>query len=319
MRKVCFLIPASPNVAFFSQIAAFRLAVSRLSWSRWVPNIRVFFGGEIDLAGFVAWREALGDIDMVFLSNERFKRDSFFAQGDARFYMAPDDADVVVMSDADTLPVGSIEDVLDTVFQKGAVAGTIAHLPFPKPEGQSSRDAWLSAAEGLIHRPLAFDHEYTLLKFRSPEAQESERVCPFYLNFGVVFIADRTLRSVSEPYLKIRRILMNKITNRFFSAQIAFTLALTELDIPTLSLSMAYNYPNDPDADAGYPEALSDVRIFHYLRKADFDRWKIFASPEAYAEFLSADMSGSNAIFRDFVRSGFGEAYPFRLTSEAAS
>lgn len=319
MRKICFLIPASPNVAFFSQIAAFRLAISRLVWSRWTPSIRVFFGGQMDLAAFVAWREALGDMDMVFLSNERFQRDSFFAQGDARFYMAPDDADVVVLSDADTLPVGSIEDILDTVFDKGAVAGTIAHLPFPTAKGQSSRDAWLTAAEGLIQRPLAFDHEYSLLKFRSPELSIDERLCPFYLNFGVVFIAARALRTVAEPYLKIRRVLMSKIANRFFSAQIAFTLALTELDIPTISLSMAYNFPNDPDADAGYPEALSDVRIFHYLRKGHFDRWKIFASPQAYTEFLSAELSGSNAVFRDLVRSRFGDTFPFRLSDEAAS
>jgi hypothetical protein len=41
MKHVAILIPASPVPAFFSQIAAFSLALQNQRWSRWHPSLRV--------------------------------------------------------------------------------------------------------------------------------------------------------------------------------------------------------------------------------------------------------------------------------------
>lgn len=44
MKHVAILIPASPVPAFFSQIAAFSLALKSLRWSRWHPSLHVLMG-----------------------------------------------------------------------------------------------------------------------------------------------------------------------------------------------------------------------------------------------------------------------------------
>ena len=46
MRTVAFLIAASPNDAFYSQIAAISAALRCLDWVRWRPSVHVFVGGE---------------------------------------------------------------------------------------------------------------------------------------------------------------------------------------------------------------------------------------------------------------------------------
>lgn len=316
MAKVCFLIPASPTASFFSQIAAFQLAVRRLRWQRWTPSVRAIFGGPINSNDFLIWENALRDVDLIFLSQHRFERDGLFAQGDARFAMLPEDADVVVMADADTMLTGSVECVLDDVLAKNAIAGVIAHYPFPRFPGFTARTAWLDVAEGVIDRPLSFNERYSLQNFTYPDTLPGEQACPFYVNFGAVFIAGSTAKNISGHYRAIRRAIEGKLQNSYFSAQVALTLSVTELQIPTISLSMAYNFPNDPIAEAAYPDALADVRVFHYLRTEQFNRSEIFNSPENYQKFLSTELSGSNAVFQNFIRTRFGETFPFRSFSD---
>ncbi len=67
MKKVAILIPGSPNPAFFSQIAATTLALSRLDWRRWEPTVYVFLGGEPDFGALQAWRPYLRDTMMTFV------------------------------------------------------------------------------------------------------------------------------------------------------------------------------------------------------------------------------------------------------------
>ena len=132
MKKVAILIPASPNSAFFSQIAAFTLALSRLDWRRWDPTVYVFLGGEPDFGALQAWRPYLRDTMMTFVSASLSDAHRFYyAQIDSVFRCAPTDADVLIRMDADTLIVRNFEDLLDYVVDTNSVAGVTAHFPFP--------------------------------------------------------------------------------------------------------------------------------------------------------------------------------------------
>ena len=78
---------------------------------------------------------------------------------------------------------------------------------------------------------------------------------------------------------------------------------------------MRYNFPNDPVAEAAYPGELDQVAVVHYLRTAKFDRHSLFASPQAYADFLEASLSGADQRLRETVVDTFGHDYPFPRAS----
>src|SRR5262245_26130761 len=139
MRRVAILVAASPTTAFYSQVAALRLAVLRLRWSRWEPSLHVYVGGPHDPAALEEWRPHLDGVQIQWSSAARFALHGDWAQSDDVFGSAPQGADVLLAMDADTLPVAGLETVLEHVRETGAIAGVIAHYPpFPQaPETTS--------------------------------------------------------------------------------------------------------------------------------------------------------------------------------------
>src|SRR6186713_2623917 len=129
MRRVAFLIAASPTDAFYSQIAALWARMRSLNWTRWEPSIHVFVGGARRDDCVHDWLPYLGDVDICWSSESRFARDGDWAQSDDAIRFAPRDADVLIALDADTFPITSFESMLDRVHDTAAVAGVIAHYP----------------------------------------------------------------------------------------------------------------------------------------------------------------------------------------------
>jgi hypothetical protein len=308
MRKFAILIPGSPTPAFYSQIAAISLALKRLSWSRWSPEIYASFGGEYGgefEAAWHQWRPHLRDVHIFRSSETQFAEMENWSQVDASVATAPRDCDALVCLDADTLPVGNFESVLDRVVEENLVAGVIAH--YPVPPGVDPRGDWARWA-GLIDRPLDFSHTHTLV---FPHEPEERRLAPFYINGGVIAFSKHAFDRFAPTYLGYRRRLMALMENNNFSAQVAFTLAVASEGLATWALPMRYNFPNDPIAEQLHPTELEHVVIHHYLRTGQFDRHHIFASRENYEAFLSLPLSGVNAKFQEAVRSMFGDRYPF--------
>ncbi len=315
MKKVAILIPASPNLAFFSQIAASALALRRLDWQRWEPTLYAFLGGEPDFAALEAWRPYLRDTMMTFVPASLSDAHRFYyAQIDSLFRCAPVDADVLVRMDADTLAVQNFEDVLDYVAATNSVAGVTAHFPFPTWPGVTSRQSWIGLAHLLTGRSVGFEHAYSL---PPADAPQDEWATPFYLNDGVVLIAGSVFAEIVERYLKLRPNLMDHLPDPYFSGQIALALATAQAGVHSCALPMRYNFPNDELAEARYPEELDNVCIFHYLRTHAFDRQKIFASVSAYHEFLELPLTGANKVFQSCVSRLIGSEYPFAATDAA--
>jgi hypothetical protein len=307
MPKVAILIAASPTRAFFSQIAATSLALRKLRWSRWEPVIYAYMGGERDEAAFAEWLPHLRDVEIVRVSTSRSERDGDWAQCDDVFRLAPRDADVLLAMDADTLLVANLEQVLDDVVDKDAVAGVIAHSsPFP---GSSTRDGWTRAAEGLIDVPLDFSFTHTLMSTELPHAR---RAAPFYLNFGVVFFPRVSFDNIARRYLAFRQELMTRMEDKsHFSGQVALTLAITAAGARTWELPMRFNFPNDPIAGRMYPEEEGNVAVYHYLRRTNFDRHRIFTSADEYSRFMALPLAGVDRAFQQTVARIIGTDYPF--------
>jgi hypothetical protein len=305
MRKVAFLIAASPVPAFFSQIAVFRVALGHLNWRRWQPSVHVFMAGKADGVALSDWYPYLDDLAMVHVPGAGATPDPFFfTQRDAVFRLAPTDADVLATMGADTLPVADFEDVLDYVVETESVAGVIAHAnPLLR-----SRGAWQNVAEGLISAPLDFRYAYSLT---AADVPTEERLAPFYVNNGVVFFPRSGFRELSQCHLRLRPRLMDRLPDPFFAGQVALALALAETGTRTCALLMRYNFPNDALAETRYPEELDNVSIFHYLRTDKFDRHPIFVNAVQYAEFLKIPLEGANHAFQQQIKTIIGSEYPF--------
>jgi hypothetical protein len=313
MRRVAVLVVASPTRAFYSQVAALRLALAGLPWSRWRPSLHVYVGGPHDPTTLEEWRPHLDGVQIHWTSAARFALNGDWAQSDDLFLSAPLDADVLLAMDADTLPVDVLEPVLEQVHETEAVAGVIAHYPpFPQsPDATrpvSIRDAWRHLAQGLLDAPLDFSYSHTLM---GPEVQTEEKATPFYLNFGVVFFPRHTFRRIAPVYLAIRPQLMERMLSTDFSGQAALTLAIAAERAKTFALPMRYNFPNDPIAEHMYPAELERAVVVHYLRTGTFDRHQIFATARQYEKFLALQLEGVNLRFQDAVRRIIGERYPF--------
>jgi len=315
VKKVAILIPASPNPAFFSQIAAFSLTLHRLNWQRWEPTVYIFMGGEPDLSALQEWRPYLRDTMMTFVpASLSDAHRYYYAQIDSLYRCAPADADILMRMDADTLAVRNFEDLLDYVLETASVAGVTAYFPFSRWPGVSSHESWLSLASGLISTSLDFAHAYSLT---TGDAPVDDRSTPFYVNDGVVLFARSVFQDVVEHYLNLRPKIMDRIPRPYGSGQIALALAIAKTGVPTRALPMRYNFPNHELAEARHPEELDSVHIFHYSQTNKFDRHQIFTSPKNYQEFLGLPLTGSNKVFQTCVSELIGAEYPFVISSNS--
>jgi hypothetical protein len=306
MRTVAFLIAASPNDAFYSQIAALRAGLRALTWSHWRWSVYVFVGGDRRQDTVLDWHPYLRDVQISWTSDARFAREGDWAQSDDAFRFAPQEADVLVALDADTFPIAGFESMLDRVYDTGAVAGVIAHSP--PMHSRPLRDVWAQLARGVTDVPLDFAFTHTLV---GPERPPDERQTPFYLNFGVVALPRGAFDAVAPRYLDFRQLVTGRMNAADFSGQVALTLAIADAGIRTWALPIRYNFPNDALAETMYPSELQNVAIVHYLRTTDFDRHEIFARPEAYSALLQQPLSGASQVFRDAVGLTLGQHYPF--------
>jgi hypothetical protein len=311
VRNVAILVAASPTPAFYSQLAMLELAFRKLHWRRWRPSLHAYLAGTRDAFADASWLPRLHGITLHWTADSDFARDGDWAQSDDVFRHAPQDADLIIAMDADTLPVADLEDVLDSVVDAGSVAGVIAHYRTSSDAlpGESVRESWMRLADGLTNVELNFEFEHTLM---ATDAPVEHRLSPFYLNFGVVFFPRKTFQPIAERYLAIRPRLIDRMRDPDFSGQVALTLAIADAGVSTRALPMRYNFPNDPVAERMYPGELAQVVVYHYLRTAEFDRHEIFVDSTRYARFLDAPLSGVNRAFRDAVREIAGSSYPFR-------
>jgi hypothetical protein len=307
-RRVSFLIAGNCNDAFYSQIAVLAAAMRQLQWQRWEPSIHAFLGHterEATQADWAKWARYLADVHVTTIEMPETGGEDNWPQVDATLELAPRDADVLVSLDADTLPITDFEDVLDRVADSDLVAGVMAHF---SPPGMPTHRDWERLADDLISPRLIFNREYSLMASDTPTER---RTAPFYVNGGVVFYSRSVFERLVPMYLALRRRVMARVTNGAFSGQIATTLAVTAVGLDSYTLPLRYNFPNDPQADMLHPDEVSHIVFHHYLRTECFDRHRVFATGDSYAEFLNLELDPVNGRFQAAVRRVIGRDYPF--------
>jgi hypothetical protein len=305
LAKLDFLIPGSPNDAFYSQIAFFRLALDSLGGAFREARVVAVLAAEVIVPLPSHWAKYYERIEVEWADPAEFRRLGHAAPGDRRFQLFRSDADLVVFCDADTVMMRAWPGVASCIARKPALAGVIAHYHFPwsKSTGVPARD-WQIFAREILGREIALDYQYTL---QDPTFADR---CPFYINFGFFAGPPELISKFYATYRKIRPEVARVLENHF-CGQLALALAIADLKAPVLALPMRYNFPNDERADRMYPRDVKRITLLHYLRNDRFDRHIVFTGQEQFHSFLSLELQGSNAAFQQFVARLTAGRYPF--------
>jgi hypothetical protein len=114
------------------------------------------------------------------------------------------------------------------------------------------------------------------------------------------------MNQISAEIIKADDFVTRSLTT-FFRFQIALTLTIEKHKLPSRTIPLRYNFPNDPGFDQKYPNDLSDVRILHYLRCEVVHRERDFVDLTRVAALIQRrDLRGSNEVLRRCVE----ELYP---------
>jgi hypothetical protein len=307
--RLCFLIPGSPNDAFFSQIAMFRIALDALGGMYKEARLVAVFGDAAAPPEIPArWQPHFGRITTHFVAPELFLAKSYRAQSDARWQHLPDDCDIAVFTNADALLVRPIDELISIVESAPGIAGSIAHYPFPQRPGETPRQKWTALASTFLGRAIPFEYAYTLLTDADPA---DDRLCPFYINFGFVLVSRTVVESIGREYIDLAARVMPLLEKPYFAGQVALTLEVYRHSIKHHAVDIRYNFPNDPVAARLYPDSAADVRVVHFLRTDRFDRHRIFAERDQFNEFLALPLDGVERLFQEHVRRLTTGVYPF--------
>jgi len=305
--KIDVIIPGSPTDAFYAQMAFFRKSLDNLGDLYKSARLLCVFGDEEIKALPSRWVPFFENIDVIWADPEEFRQENVYAQGLLRFDVAAPDADLAILCDADTVFIRPIPELLDQAVANPAIRGCITHAP---PTYIRTPEDWLFVYQRLINKEPNLEFRHTLIH---PDLGNNHisRPCPFYINNGVIFGPPDMLRQLGQRMRSLRHAYLQLHDDIFFCGQISNALAIHDLGLPHEEIPMRYNYPNDPHADQLYPDEMNHMAICHYLRKTVFDRWEIFTHKEAFENFMSLKLEGSNLVFQNRVKEITSGVYPF--------
>ena len=314
-----FLLYGSPNDAFYSQIAFFRLSLDQLGEQGWAARVVAVFAAVECPSLPDRWAPYFDRIEVHYVSGETFRRKR--PASDQRFDLLSSDAQCSCLCDADTVLVRPLPaDFLDELKRDPAVCGVVAHYPFPievdtrRPgmpggiyPGMPHQAAWNALSETILGRHILRPLRYTLVE------GATDNRCPFYINYGFLAGPPALLRRLYRTMSEIHPVLEGTLGG-YFVAQISIALAVELARIPWRALPMRFNFPNDRNADRLHAAELDRVVLIHYLRDKIFDRHRIFCQPASFDQFLSMTLEGSDRVFQDRVVQITDGRYPFGLS-----
>lgn len=291
-------MPGSPNDAFYSQAAMFRLSLDSLGEmyheARLVLCLVSSDGPVPTPARWLPWFNRIevrwADPSYAFLLNHV----------QDMYEMVDPGADISVICDADTLFIRPLPaEFLHDMMTAPALCGVAAHYPPPVhnfddfPPPQNATEMWERMGAALGHK-LSLTVPHTL----SPTGSMGPL---FYINHAFLAGPPALMRQLGVLQAQVRPPIEAVLFNQF-ADQIAVAMAVETCNLPHRLLPMRYNFPNDKTADRFYPEELDNVIMLHYLRKTEFDRHKIFASKAEFEAFMGMQLQGSDAVFQNAVR-----------------
>ncbi len=291
-KRVEFRIPISPNEGFYSQVRFFNYALRRLG----VPPYRdarllVVVGDRCDIDQVrsqnrwsekfnVAWEPVPGEICDEF---------GMWGTANWRLNVPAGDAEIIILSDADTVLFRDIDPLLaDFPVTEAAIRGHMAYRPPPSfakagaPDARSSEFwPWLFDAFSLPWPATTYSYSI------DPNGQWAE--APAYFNLGFVALSPKALSVfASEIDDADRRI--NELTGSEMRCQIALTVIAYRAGLDIATLPAAYNASNELSHLTLNGITPDQIRVLHYLQSDEVNRSTILL-PNEIDHFLARSLS----------------------------
>lgn len=309
----------SPTDAFWSMAAMYRRALDALGPPYADARQVLYLGAPGEQEIPARWRPWFERIEVRWTDAEHFRRAGDGAQGYELLRAANPAADLTIICDADTLLVDRFpQKFLERSIRRPAVAAVIAHKPPPLtsypasgiPPIASHDELWDALSTHLLGRRLEPTVQYNLTR---GTARDDWRCPSFYINHGFIATTPQLLRALADEIdALVPRV--QEVLDNDFCDQIAVAYGVVRAGIPHRLLPVRFNFPNIPACDRLFPNELEKVIVVHYLNHRRFDRHRIFAEEEEFARFMELPLSGSDARFRDAVRTITEGRYPFSRT-----
>jgi len=296
-------VPIAPTPSFLRQLQCLTHSLRRFGGVHsGAPVIATVGGDQVDtgLAQRMPWLAANG-IELRWVPHDYYESLGMFATVATRLKHRFQ-SDVVLLLDADTLIRRPLDGLVELVYRKQLVAGTIAHTS-PLLDSKLDPPDWtrLFALFGLGEPRLAFEHTGWGYYFADPRL----RYCPAYFNYGVVAGPAQMVTEigrVSEAFLLQLRAIMGSC----FDAQLALTMAIAKLSTPVFALPLRYNMPNHPYLEALHATEVEPAVILHLLADLHFRRDETFASLTGLKAFLArTDLRLVSAHAQEVIRTIF--------------
>lgn len=280
-----FRIPISPSRKFFSLVRFFDFALRRLTGPHYQnARIRVVVGDHCNLDQVRrenAWSEA-SDIVWERTPDRTFDEFHWGGTANRRLELDPDGADIIVLSDADTVLLRDIDPILEAQRSRRPRArGHMAHYPpalGPNAVAPASSDPnfwpWLFKQFGL-RGPSSF-YRYSIAGDRAPWS-------PAYFNLGFVVLNVAALARLADEIAETTRRVMT-LTDSVMRCQIALTIVAYRNGFDIGVLPAAYNAANDPAHLRVNAIDVEQIRVLHFLREDEIARADF--QPERIDEML---------------------------------
>jgi hypothetical protein len=302
-----FRIPILPEPGFFSNVKLAALSLAKLGGNYAAAPIVVSIGGHADLVAIRAVNRWSCHYPVTWRAVPHTVSDRAFSSGFDR-YVEPPRSDVIILADADVCLIRPIDDLFRAMraAKRPLVAGMLAHFsPFSR-DGAENDVAWrrLLDAFGFGNAPL--NQRY------SQSSDESFGGTPAYFNYGFVAFNKAAFTAI-QPLIRplTGRVLDYLKDTPFivFSGQIALSLAMLTVGADTLVLGPEYNCPNSDEMLAHGLGDVADIRVLHYLRRDQFDRYSFLCNRSEFDAFCSKPFTSPVLqAFQQHVRS---LTYPF--------
>ena len=305
--KLDFLICGSATDAFFSQIAFFRLCLNALGGVYSNARVVAVFGDhEVEMLPN-RWRSHFDGIEVEWDSSSPGYDEncgSYAGRHYRRFELVRTDADLAILCDADVACVKPFDDLIGDLTASPALAGVIAYTPLKI--ARFSRDmVWPQLSKVLIGREMETPYRYSLYD------RDDVGGCPFFVNYGVFMGTPDLLREFHRRAVQLQSKVYG-MTESWHACQITVPLVCADLQLPTRSLPMRYNWPNDERPERIHPEEMEHIRFLHYMKTHEFDRHEVFSDEGLFDVFVNGKMAKrTNEIFRRHVHELTQGRYPF--------
>lgn len=221
-------------------------------------------------------------------------------------------AEFVMMADADVIFLKSFAELLANLRVAPAIAGVMAHVsPFTAPPtlrpdfvshpANDGSDAgyWRLLAEQFGAGELNLDQQYS--GWGAMSVDEGHRYAPHYFNGGMV-LGPAPLMDQMCALFEPAEDAVDAVMDTYFRPQLARTLACAKAKLACTSLSVRYNFPNDPGFENHHAAEAPEASILHYLRKEIVHRDTDFADQASVDRLIArTDLTGANEQLRKRV------------------